>query len=91
MMSTIRFMNTKMTATRMTMPWTAGKSLFSTQSTAYLPMPGQLKTVSVSRAPPSRLPNCRPMTVVTGSIALRSACLMYTEPLERPLARAVRT
>ena len=83
-------MMTKMTATRSTMPWTTGKSLFSTQSTANLPMPGQANTVSVSSAPPRRLPNCRPMTVDTGSMALRSACLMLTEPFDRPLARAVR-
>ena len=82
---------TKMTATRSTMPCTTGKSLLSTQSTANLPMPGQANTVSVKSAPPSRLPNCRPMTVDTGSMALRRACLTLTEPLERPLARAVRT
>ena len=83
-------MITKMTATKSTMPWTTGKSLFSTQSTANLPMPGHANTVSVSSAPPKRLPNCRPMTVDTGSMALRSACLMLTEPFDRPLARAVR-
>ena len=38
-------------------------------------MPGIAKTVSVSTAPPSRVPNCRPITVTTGMSALASACL----------------
>ena len=38
-----------------------------------------------------RAPNCRPITVTTGSRALRSACLTSTVRRGAPLARAVRT
>ena len=38
----------------------------------------------------SRVPTCRPITVTTGSIALRSAWITITRIRVRPLARAVR-
>ena len=66
-------MITKMTPMRRTTPWTTGKSLLRMQSTVYLPMPGHAKTVSVSIAPPRSEPSCRPMTVVTGSMAFLRA------------------
>ena len=36
-------------------------------------MPGQLKIVSVTMAPESSDPNCKPITVSTGISALRRA------------------
>jgi hypothetical protein len=54
-------------------------------------MPGQEKMVSVSTAPPSSVPVSRPITVMTGTRALRSACTNTTRAGDRPLARAVRT
>ena len=55
------------------------------------PNPGRTKTVSVSTAPEIMRPTCAPMTVTTGSNALRSACLPTTARPRRPLATAVRT
>src|SRR5216684_2671478 len=55
------------------------------------PRPGSEKIVSVSTAPDSSRPSCRPMTVTTGMSALRSTCLSTTRHSGRPLARAVRT
>ena len=43
------------------------------ESIIHLPMPGQLKIVSVRMAPAISTPICRPMVVTTGIIALRSA------------------
>ena len=88
--SAMRLMTTNTTATRSTMPWTTGKSDFKMQSTVNLPMPGQEKMLSVSRAPHNSEPNCRPITVVTGIMELRSACLLTTLGSMSPLARAVR-
>ncbi len=42
-------------------------------SIIHLPMPGQEKIVSVSTAPASSVPTCRPMVVTTGISALRKA------------------
>ena len=39
------------------------------------PIPGHENIVSVTMAPASKEPNCSPITVSTGIIALRSACL----------------
>ena len=43
-------------------------------------MPGQLKIVSVTMAPVNRNGISRPMFVMIGSIALRSACRKVTTP-----------
>ena len=56
-----------------------------------LPMPGHEKIVSVTIAPVNRNGISRPMLVMTGSSALRSACLKLTTRAGRPLALAVRT
>ncbi len=53
-------------------------------------MPGSVKTSSTTTVPPSRMPICRPATVITGISALRSACLRITSRPARPLAAAVR-
>ncbi|MNN77310.1 hypothetical protein D3C81_1937640 [compost metagenome] len=50
-----------------------------------------MNTFSTRMEPPSRKPNCRPIIVTTGIIALRSVCLMTTTVSRTPLARAVRT
>ena len=54
-------------------------------------MPGQAKTVSVSTAPASSRPTCRPITVAIGSIAFRSTWRRSTMRGATPFARAVRT
>ena len=53
--------------------------------------PFQANTVSVSTAPASSPPTCSPMTVTTGSQALRMMWRLSTRRSEMPLARAVRT
>ncbi len=53
-------------------------------------MPGQEKMVSVSTAPPSSAPICRPTTVSTGISALRSPWTTTTRSGDSPRARAVR-
>ncbi len=53
-------------------------------------MPGQENTVSVTTAPPSRVPNCRPVIVTIGIAAFFSVCLVTTHSSPTPLARAVR-
>ena len=42
------------------------------ERTVRLATPGQLKTVSVTIEPPSKRPNCRPMTVTMGAATFRS-------------------
>ena len=54
-------------------------------------MPLKANTDSVSTAPASRAPVCRPIVVETGSIALRSTCRRVISPAASPLAVAVRT
>jgi hypothetical protein len=58
--------------------------------TASRPMPGHENTVSVTTAPPSRVPNCRPVIVTMGMAAFLSVCLATTSTSATPLARAVR-
>ncbi len=53
-------------------------------------MPGHEKTVSVTTAPPSSVPNWRPVMVTIGIAAFLSVCLATTHVSETPLARAVR-
>ena len=53
-------------------------------------MPDQLKTVSVSTAPPIRVMMSTGTIEASGSRALRSACRMITVRSVRPLDRAVR-
>ena len=55
------------------------------------PTPGTANTVSVMTAPPSKRPNCSPVTVTSGSAAFFSACRPITSHSVSPLARAVRT
>ena len=66
------------------------KSLRATACTKSLPMPFRLNTCSVTTSPPIRNANSRPITVTTGSIALRSAWRTTTSRSYTPLARAVR-
>ena len=42
-------------------------------------MPGQLKTLSMKIAPPIASPIVEPISVTTGSSALRNACLVMTQ------------
>ena len=53
-------------------------------------MPGHENTVSVTTAPPSRVPNCSPVIVTMGMAAFLSVCLTTTNTSATPLARAVR-
>ena len=55
------------------------------------PTPGRLNTFSTTTVPVSRLANCSPMIVSTGTKALRSTWRHSTSRSLRPLARAVRT
>ncbi|MNY74521.1 hypothetical protein D3C86_2135700 [compost metagenome] len=55
-----------------------------------LPMPGQLKMVSVITAPPKRVGMAIMTTVTTGIKALRRAWRAMTRRSPSPLARAVR-
>ena len=66
------------------------QSRISTESTSKRPSPGQLKTFSTTIDPPSRKPNCNPIMVTTGIIALRRPCLSTTSVSLTPFARAVR-
>ena len=51
-----------------------GLGLFAVMAFARkLPMPGRPKMTSITAAPVSMLPNCRPMMVITGMRVLRSA------------------
>src|SRR6185312_2735679 len=79
-----------MAAKTKTMPCTSGKSRLLIDCTSNWPMPGHENTVSVRTAPPSSVPNCRPITVRIGMKALRSACRTATRS-GTPLARTVRT
>ena len=54
-------------------------------------MPGSTKTFSTTMVPVMRLANCRPATVRTGIMALRSTWRQSAWRRVRPLARAVRT
>ena len=56
-----------------------------------LAIPGHANTVTVSTAPESSRPVCRPMIVEIGSIAFRSTCRESTSRGGKPFARAVRT
>jgi hypothetical protein len=65
-----------------------GKSRCVIESTAQRPMPGIEKMLSVSTAPPNKRPICKPITVITGIRAFRSACRRTTARPANPLARA---
>ena len=58
-------------------------------STISLPTPGHEKTDSVKTAPPSKLPNCNPTTVIIGIKAFFKACLFITAFSATPFALAV--
>src|SRR5215472_9823124 len=88
--STSRLASMNESADMRTMPWTTGKSFPKMLSTASLPTPGQLKTVSVTRAPSRMAPIWRPTMVTTGISAFLRAWWLTTRNLLAPLARAVR-
>ena len=54
------------------------------------PIPGMLKTISVTTAPPTRIAIVTPMTVTTGTSAFRKPCTYATTGSGSPFARAVR-
>ena len=54
------------------------------------PRPGQLNTCSTMMEPPNSTGISMPITVMTVSSALRSACLLTTRNRPMPLALAVR-
>jgi len=82
--------STQSTITRIA-PCTAAKSRWKMPSTTIRPSPGIENTVSVTTAPPSSAPVCRPTTVTIGLKALRKPCRSTTRCSGSPLARAVRT
>ena len=53
------------------------------------PGPGQENTVSVSMAPPKRVPNCRPTAVIIGIMAFLSMWRVVIFLSETPFALAV--
>lgn len=67
------------------------KSRFRIESIISLPMPGKPKIVSTMTAPLRSAAAWSPTTVITGSIALRSAWTKMIDLLRTPLARAVLT
>ena len=86
-----KFTLTTIIASMKTPAWTTGKSSWRMAPTMRRPTPGTANTVSVMTAPPSSRPNCRPVTVTSGSAAFFSACRPMTSHSDTPLARAVRT
>src|SRR3989442_376951 len=83
-------MTTKIVADRIKTVCTTGKSRKKIASTTSLPIPGHAKIDSVITAPPSSVPICRPSTVSSGIVALRSAWRRTTRGSPSPLARPVR-
>ncbi len=71
------------------MPISRGTSRPCTALRYRVPIPGQLKTVSVKTAPTTRLGMLKPITVMTGRIALGTMCRQTTPRSRRPLALAV--
>jgi len=69
---------------------TVGRSRSVTACRSMLPSPGMTNTFSITTAPMRRLVICSPVTVSTGSAALRSPWAMSACPGLRPFARAVR-
>src|SRR5215510_3812461 len=88
--STSRLASMNERADMRTMPWTTGKSFPKMLSTASLPTPGQLKTVSVTSAPSRMAPIWRPTMVTTGMRAFLRAWWLTTRSRLAPFARAVR-
>ena len=68
-----------------------GRSSTVIESMMSLPMPGQLKTVSVTTANASVEPNSSPNTVTIGMEMFLSTCRPTTLDSDRPCARAKRT
>ena len=60
------------------------------ESTKSRPIPGHVKTVSVTSAPLKTSGSCSPASVISGMSAFLSACLRMTTPAATPFARAVR-
>ena len=75
-----------MIAARMTL-----KSRLRIESIISLPTPGKPKMVSTTTAPFKSAAAWSPITVITGSMALRSVCTKMIERSPTPLARAVLT
>ena len=65
-------------AKKSTLPCTIGKSLCLIASIIRRPTPGMENTISVSIAPPRRVPNWRPTTVMIGINAFRNTCFTIT-------------
>src|SRR5947207_2299722 len=78
-------------ASSITMLRTTIRSRLAIASNTSPPMPGSEKTRSMTTVPAIRLANCRPITVSTGTKALRKTCRHKVWRSLRPLARAVRT
>ena len=76
--STARLTREKHAATKSTLPCTIGKSLCLIASIIRRPTPGMENTISVSIAPPRRVPNWRPTTVMIGINAFRNTCFTIT-------------
>ena len=56
----------------------ASAALARAPLTSSAPRPGRAKMVSITTAPPSSAPNCRPTTVTTGISAFFRACFITT-------------
>src|SRR6478736_4807031 len=65
-------MTTTAAASSMTTLRTTGRSRLAIAWNTSRPRPGSENTCSMTTVPASRLANCRPITVTTGTIALRS-------------------
>ena len=89
MMSTARLTTVNMIARKITDPNTMGISFDLMESTMRRPRPGQENTVSVSMAPPKRVPNCRPTAVIIGIMAFLSMWRVVIFLSETPFALAV--
>jgi len=60
------------------------------ESNSSRPMPGQPNTVSINADPARMKPRLKPITVITGAAALRSAWPISTARSPAPRARAAR-
>ena len=70
---------------------TTYRSLRTTASRISCPSPGQPMTTSRIAEPLSNPPSSNPKMVISGLMALRTACLFTTTRSASPLARAVLT
>jgi hypothetical protein len=83
--------NTNERAISKVVAWITGRSRAVMLSYSSDPSPGHAKTTSVSSAPPSRYPSCRPVMVMTGGRAFKMTCRHMSAARVNPLDLATRT